>query len=168
MTKGMVYIVIAVAGFLIIGAIVAGCSIKPADNKTCGIKGISISQSHMNFGYCYSFYLREDDGKVIFDAEVRFEEEPYQVILESCEVDSSYMRRLEEIDKTHNISACVNGYKKKPLPFQIMDKTVKTTTVYFKDGTDKSADTNSAYEQELYSFFEEIALKYRKLSANVS
>ena len=76
--KRMVYIIIAVAGFLMAGAIVAGCSIKPADNKTYEISGVSLSQSHMNFNECYSFYLREEDGKVLFDAEVRFEEEPYE------------------------------------------------------------------------------------------
>lgn len=165
--KRMVYIVIVVAGFLMAGAIVAGCSIKPADNKTYEFSGVSLSQSHMNFNECYSFYLREENGKVLFDAEVHFYDEPYEIILESCEVDASYMSKLEEIDKTYRISSYVDKYKKKTSPFQVMDETKNTTTVYFKDGTDKSADTSSDYKQELYNFFEDIALKYQNLSADV-
>ena len=165
--KRMVYIIIAVTTLIVIGSVAVGCSTGSANQNKADIEGVSLSQSHMNFNECYSFYLREENGKVLFDAEVRFEEEPYEIILESCEVDASYMSKLEEIDNTYKISSYVDKYKKKTPPFQVLDETKNTTAVYFKDGTDKSADTSSTYEQELYNFFEDIALKYKNLSANV-
>lgn len=165
--KRMVYIIIAVTTLIVIGSVAVGCSTGSANQNKADIEGVSLSQSHMNFNECYSFYLREENGKVLFDAEVRFYDEPYEIVLESCEVDASYMSKLEEIDKTYGISSYVDKYKKKSLPFQVMDETKNTTTVYFKDGTDKSADTGSDYKQELYSFFEDIARKYHNLSANV-
>lgn len=166
--KRMVYIVIAVAGFLVAGAIVAGCSIKPVDNNTTEINGISLSQSHMEFNHCYSFYLRDDDGKVIFDAEVRIKEEPYQIIIESCEVDSSYMNKVIELCNKKGIVSFVSNHRKKLTPFVAKDKTVNTTTLYFQDHTEKSAETSSEYKEDLYNFFKELAQKYYNRSVTKS
>lgn len=159
--KRMVYIIIAVAAIAISGVIVAGCTVNPPkDNEPKSISGVSLSQQHMNFNYYYSFYIRKDNGKILFDADVRFDEEPYEVVLESCEIEKSDFQGLLSIIEKYGVENYVSRYKKKHLIFDAADKTTKTTTLYFSDGSENSADTGADYEQELYDFFKNLALKY--------
>lgn len=159
--KQMVYIIIAVAAMAISGVIVAGCTVNPPkDNAPKTISGISLSQHHMNFRYYYSFYIRMDNDKILFDADVRFDDEPYEVVLEGCEIEKSDYKSILSIIEKYNIENYVIRYKKKNLPFDVADKTTKTTTLYFTDGSDKSADTSADYEQELYDLFKNLALNY--------
>ncbi|MBQ8796167.1 MAG: hypothetical protein IJZ54_07060 [Clostridia bacterium] len=167
--KRMVYIIIAVAAIAITGAIVAGCAVNPTkNNESKVISGVSLSQQHSDFYYYYSFYLREDSGKILLDADVRFDEEPYEVILEGCEAEKADFQNLLSIIEKYNVEDYVNKYKKKPLPFEAMDKTTMKTTLYYTDGSDKSADTGEDYRQELYDFFKKLALDYhsKAVSAN--
>lgn len=157
--KRMVYIVIAFTGLVVAAVLMAGCAPgkKTADAE---VTGISIYQNHMNFGSCYSFYLREEDGKVLFDAEVRFDKEPYCIILESCEVDNSYIESLRTLDKNQGITKYVSAYKSKPSLFSVSDETVNRTTVYLSDGTEKTADTKYEHIEIIYDFFFELAQEY--------
>ncbi|MBR3972211.1 MAG: hypothetical protein IKJ83_04960 [Ruminococcus sp.] len=158
--KRMVYIVIAVTSLIAAGVIFAGCMGSPAPKNENQLTGLSLSQNHMNFGYCYSFYLREEGEKVLFDAEVRFDEEPYCIILESCEVDKAHMNKLRGLDEKYSITDYVTTHKSNPLLFAADDKTVNKTTVYLSDGTDKSADTKAEHIDVLYDFFFDLAKKY--------
>lgn len=159
--KRMAYIIIAVAAIAISGVIMAGCTVnQPKDNKSKSVSGVSLSQQHMNFNYYYSFYIRRDDDKILFDADVRFDEEPYEIVLEGCEIEKSDFNNVLSIIEKYGVEKYVSRYKKKNLPFNAADKTTKTTTLYFTDGSDKSADTSADYEQELYDFFKNLALNY--------
>lgn len=158
--RRMVYIVIAFTGLIVAGVIFAGCMGNPAPKSEERLIGLSLNQNHMNFGYCYSFYLREEDDKVLFDAEIRFDEEPYCIILESCEVDKTYLNELRSLDEEHSITSYVTTYKKKPSLFEAADKTVNKTTVYLSDGTDESADSKEEHIDVLYGFFFDLAQKY--------
>ena len=163
--KRMVYIIIAVAAIAISGVIVAGCAVNPpTENNSRGISGLSLSQHHMDFSRYYSFYIRNDNGKIIFDADVRMNEEPYEIILEGLEVDSKAFDKMLSINEKYSINNYVLNYKKKNLPFEAKDKPQKKTTIYYTDGTDKSAATGSDYEQELYDFFKDLAIKYYNIS----
>lgn len=157
----MVYIIIAVAAMAISGVIVAGCAVNPPkNNKSKVISGVSLSQQHMNFRYYYSFYIRMDNDKILFDADVRFDEEPYEVVLESCEIEKTDFQSVLSIIEKYGVENYVSRYKKKNLPFNVADKTTKTTTLYFSDGSDNYADTGTDYEQELYDLFKNLALNY--------
>lgn len=163
--KRMVYIIIAVAAIAISGAIMAGCAVNPPkDNEPKSISGVSLSQQHMDFHYYYSFYIRKDNGRILFDADVRIDEEPYEIVLEGCEVEKSDFEEMLSLIEKYNVDDYVNRYKKKSLPFEAADKTTKKTTLYFTDSSDKSAETGSDYEQELYDFFKELSLEYYNLS----
>ncbi|MBQ7810892.1 MAG: hypothetical protein IJ346_08060 [Clostridia bacterium] len=157
--KRMVYIIIAATALLILGSVTVGCSINPSKQTQSDIVGVSLSQSHMNYTYCYSFFLRKEDGKVLFDADVRFEDSA-EIILESCEVEAKYYNQLINFVNNNEVRNYVNSYKKKPSLFQVMDETTNTTTLYFADGTDKSADSGT-YENELCEFFTDLAINYR-------
>lgn len=148
---------------VVLGAFAVGCAPKLNDTKQ-NFVGLSLSQNHMDFTYCYSFFLREEDEKVIFDAQVRFYEEPYEIVLESCEVDKSYMKELRKIAEKYSIVEYVENFKKTKSPFQIMDETVNKTSVYYKDSDDKTADTSSEYEEDLYNFFVNLAKEYASCS----
>ena len=158
--KRMVYIVIAFTGLIVAGVIFAGCAVGPLPKSEERLMGMSFNQNHMNFGYCYSFYLREEDDTVLFDAEVRFDEEPYCIILESCQVDKSELERLRSLDEEYSVTNYVTSYKKKPSLFEASDETVNKTTVYLSDGTDKSADTKDEHIDVLYDFFFDLTKKY--------
>ncbi len=161
--KRMVYTILSITGVLLSVILFVGCGAAPVSKTSSALTGISLSQSHMNFNECYSFYLREEDGKVLFDAEVRLYEEPYTVILESLEVDEEYFTQLLSLDKEHSITDYVRTYKKKKSPVTILDETIVTTTVYLDDGTVKSAKSGS-FSEELYEFFLQIALDYQEFS----
>lgn len=161
--KRMVYIIVSVMTLVVLGAFAVGCAPKSNDTNEDFI-GLSLSQNHMDFTYCYSFFLREEDGKVIFDAQVRFYEEPYEIILESCEVDSLYMKKLCKLEEKYSIVEYVENFKEKKSPFQVMDETVNKTSVYYKNSDDKTADTSSEYEEELYCFFVDLAKEYASCS----
>lgn len=162
--KRMVYFVCAATMLLVLGAFAVGCAPKSAHNTEKDFVGLSLSQNHMDFTYCYSFYLREEDGKVLFDAQVRFYDEPYEIVLESCEVDSSYMKKLKDIEEKYSIVDYVENYKEEKSAAQLMDETVNKTSVYYKDVDVKTADTGADYEDELYDFFVKIAKKYQSKS----
>lgn len=168
--KRMPYIIISVTGILLMTAIFAGCSFVPIKIESKEITGVSLYQGHMNYAQCYSFYLRKEDDKVFFDAQVSVEKENeklYTLVLESCEVDSKYFDELNNFVINEKIAEYVNSYKKKPTLFDAMDKTSNTTTLYFADGTDKSADSGS-YKEDLCKFFTDLALEYQEWSVSVN
>lgn len=167
--KRMEYIIISVAAVAILAVITAGCAVnKPKEKEPKAVSGISLSQHHMNFNYYYSFYIRKDNGKILFDADVRFDEEPFEVVLEGCEVAREAYDKVLEINVKYGIDDYVQRYRKKNLPFEAKDKTEKKTTLYFTDGTDKSADTGEDYEQVLYDFFKNLALEYGNKAVNTT
>lgn len=154
----MVYIIVSTVGILLFVLILAGCTGKLA--KTSEVLGISLSQTHMEYSESYSFFLRkEEDGTVLFNADVRFADEPYEIILENISVDEEYLDKLMELEKNLSIVENIESSKKKSSFIHVPDKTTNKTTVYYTDGSDKTAYTGE-YKEALYEFFTEIALEY--------
>lgn len=160
----MVYIIVSTVGVLIsviIFAVCTGNTEKPSE-----FIGISLSQTHMEHTESYSFFLRkEENGEVLFNSDLRFEDEPYEIILESVSVDKKYFDKLTELEKKFSISEHVKSNNKKTSLIHIPDKTTNTTTVYFTDGSDKTAHTGD-YKAALYDFFKKIALEYTEESVS--
>lgn len=165
--KKMVYILISVTGLLVAGLLISGCGFSVNKEPSPKLTGISITQNHMDFGQCYSFYLREENGKVLFDAEVRFDEEPYTIILEGCEVAPSCIDEIYSLDRENGITDYVNGYKEKTSLFSADDATVNKTTVYFEDGTSKTAHSKDEHIAVLYEYFFELSKEYADKSVYV-
>lgn len=164
--KRMVYVLISVAGVVLALIISTGCTHLRENNEN-SLCGVSLIQNHMEYNRCFSFFLREENGKVLFDAQVHVDEEPYYIILESCEVDRECFTRLINLDKERGIVDNIFKHRHKPSFGTLADKTVVTTTVYFADNTDHSAKT-SIYDEELYRFFLSLAMKYKDESVAVS
>ncbi len=163
--KRMVYILISIAGVVLAIIISTGCN-HILDNNEKQLCGVSLSQNHMEYNRCFSFFLRQEDGKVLFDAQMHIDEEPYSIIIEGLEVDFECFEQLEALDKEQGITENVMNYKSKPTLGTPADKTVVTTTVYFADNTDKSAKS-SVYDEQLYQFFSSLAMKYKGQSVVV-
>ncbi len=157
--KRMVYILISIAGVVLAIIISTGCN-HILDNNEKQLCGVSLSQNHMEYDRCFSFFLRQEEGKVLFDAQVHIDDEPYSIIIEGLEVDSECFEQLATLDKEQGITENVMKYKSKPALGTPADKTVVTTSVYFADNTDKSAKS-SAYDEELYGFFMSLAIQYK-------
>lgn len=157
----MVYFIFALTILVVSGVVIFTLLPKTNNKVKSDFVGLSLSQNHMNFAYCYSFFIREEDGKVVFDAQLRSLNKPYEIVLESCEVDDYYMKKLRRIQQKYSIVEYVEGFKKKKLPFQVLDKTTNTTTVYYEDIESKTADTDSEYKDELYEFFVDLTKKYQ-------
>lgn len=160
--KHMVYILLSVAGVVLAIIICTGCGniFDDNENRLCGV---SLSQNHMEYSRCFSFFLRQEDDKVLFDAQVHIDDEPYSIIIEGFEVDSEFFEQLYTLDKEQEITQNVMKYKSKPSLGTSADKTVVTTTVYFSDNADKSAKS-SIYNEKLYQFFLNLAMKYKDKS----
>ena len=156
--RRMVYIIVSTVGVLLSVIIFAGCTGAPQNNSA--VVGISLSQSHMEYTESYNFFLRkEEKGEVLFDADVRFQEEPYEVILESISIDEKYFDRLMELEKRFSVNEHVKSGAKKQSFLHVPDKTTNTTTVYYADGGDATAKSGE-YKDALYEFFTELALEY--------
>lgn len=133
------------------------------NNKRNQLSGVSLSQRHMNYGNSYSFFLRKENDRVVFNADVRLCEEPYEIILEECLIEDTYFNKLLELENKCNISGYVKSFKKKPSLFQVMDKTENITSVYYSDLADRSASSGE-YKDELYNFFVDLAKIYKDKS----
>ena len=166
--KKMVYIVISVTGILIAGFLFAGCGLSSRKNGPKDLTGVSLVQSHMEFSQCYSFYLREEEGKVLFDAQVRFEDYPYSIVLEGCQVDSSEFVNLRSMSEEYGVADYVAAYKKKPSLFTASDETTNKITVYWSDGSYKTADTDSEHIDVFYDYFFDLAKKYVDESISIN
>ena len=163
--KPMAYVIIAATALVVIGVIVAGCSATPANKEIPPIDGISLSQNHMDYSCCYSFYLREDGEKVLFDADFAIEEEPYRIIVEGFEADASYMDKLRELDSAKGISDYVFNFKEIKSPVEALDATVNKTTVFYADGTIKSAESRPEHIDALYKLFLDLTKEYMNKTA---
>lgn len=163
--KRMVCILISIAGVVLAIIISTGCN-HIFDNNENQLCGVSLSQNHMEYDRCFSFFLRQEQGKVLFDAQMSIDEEPYSIILEGLEVDSECFDQLAALDKEQGITENVMKYRNKPALGTPADKTVVTTAVYFADNTDKSAKS-SVYDEQLYQFFWGLAMKYKDQSVAV-
>lgn len=159
--KRMVYILISVAGVVLAIIITTGCSniIENNDKQLCGV---SLSQNHMEYNRCFSFFLRQEQGKVLFDAQLNIPDE-LSIVLESVEVDSEYFEQLMALDKEQGITENVMKYRSKPVFGVAADKTIVTTTVYFVDNTDRSSKSGT-YNEALYQFFLGLAMEYKEQS----
>ena len=164
--RKMVYIIISVSGLLVVGILCAGCFSENKNPKVL-FSGLSFTQNHMNFSYCYSFYLRAEDDRVLFDADVRFNKQPFSIIIENCEVDNSHLEVLEKLVKENGVFDYVKSYKEKTSLFKPLDATVNKTTIYLSDGTSKTADTKDEHEELLYDFFVDLATIYSDKSVYI-
>lgn len=162
--KRMVYIIVCLSILIVVSATAFGLVGCNSNTEEPELVGMSLSQNHMNYSECYSFYLRQEDDKVLFDAQLNLYEEPYSIVLEGVEVDKANFKKLVKIENKYEIVKYVLKYRKKKLPIQVMDETVNTTSVYFQDNTDKSADTSDDYKQDLYEFFRALTLEHKDFS----
>lgn len=162
--KRMVYVIVCLSILIVVSATAFGLVGCNSNTEEPELVGMSLSQNHMNYSECYSFYLRQEDDKVLFDAQLNLYEEPYSIVLEGVEVDKANFEKLVKLENKYEIVKYVLNYRKKKLPIQVMDETVNTTSVYFQDNTDKSADTSGNYEQDLYEFFRDLTLEYKAFS----
>lgn len=163
----MVYIIFTLTILIVFGAVVF-VFLQNKNNNSDDPKdfvGLSLSQNHINFNNSYSFFLREEDGKIMFDAQLRSPDDlPYEIILESCEVDDCYMEKLREIQKKYAIVRYVDSFKEKKTILRVLDKTSNITSVYYKEIDSKTADTGAEYKEELYNFFVGLTKKYQSYS----
>ena len=162
--KRMVYVIVCLSILIVVSATAFGLVGCNSNTEEPELVGMSLSQNHMNYSECYSFYLRQEDDKVLFDAQLNLYEEPYSIVLEGVEVDKANFEKLVKLENKYEIVKYVLNYRKKKSPIQVMDETVNTTSVYFQDNTDKSADTSGDYKQDLYEFFRDLALEYKASS----
>lgn len=158
----MPYILISTTGLLLAVLLFTGCNSLKNQNADKEVVGISLSQSHMEYTECFSFFLRKENDKVLLDAQVNFYDEP-SIVLESVEVETECFEQLKAYDKEHGISKSVIESKTKSTFLKPTDDTVVTTTVYFDDGTDKSAKSG-VFDEGLYDFFLEITMEYKERS----
>ncbi|MBQ9743320.1 MAG: hypothetical protein IJV88_06605 [Ruminococcus sp.] len=162
----MPYFLVSFIGLLLAIIISAGYRYPSDFNDQNRITGVSLSQRHMDYGACYSFFLRNEDGEVVFDADVRLDNEPYEIVIEGCLVDEECFEELMELIEKCDIVEYVKHHKNKSTVFQVMDETENTTTIYFADETDKFADSGD-YKDELYDFFVDLAMIYKDRSVTI-
>lgn len=138
-----------------------GCNrnpIKPEGELT----SISISQSHMDSTYCYSFWARVENNSYLLDAEcfiVDYDNNDFEEInLTDTQITQEDFRRFSELDKEYGFCSNIKTERKNN-KFFILDETVTGFSV--KYGEDSfNIETNGECFEAVNELFFQLAEKY--------
>ena len=138
-----------------------GCSHK-AVRPDGELTSISISQSHMDSTYCYSFWARVENNSYLLDAEcfiVDYDNNDCEEInLTDTQITQEDFRRFSELDKEYGFCSNIKKERKNN-KFFILDETVTGFSV--KYGEDSfNIETNGECFEAVNELFFQLAEKY--------
>ncbi|MGN1134282.1 MAG: hypothetical protein ACI4RN_07500 [Oscillospiraceae bacterium] len=141
-----------------------GCGNKPkykGQHSVSEITRISMSCSHMDYNYGYSFQLFREGNQWMFDAHCCTDNFEKETEFYSKQVSSTDIDTLFEILERNNTISYIETYKKpkKLLKFQVMDETVYGFCLSFSDGSSYNTDSAGSAISELQEFFYSLAEK---------
>lgn len=129
-----------------------------AQHEASDITTVSLFCSHMDFNYCYSFYVYKEDDVWLFDASCFTNSFTDQTEFESRKIlDEDVEAMLDIIEQNGMIVYAENYVKPEDSPYMIMDETKYSFGLRFSDGN--SYMTSSA-QGKLEDLFYSLAEKY--------
>lgn len=137
-----------------------GCGKTPA--KPDGeLNSISISQSHMDSTYCYSFGIREENGLYLFDAECAIVDnhEYSEVNFTDKEISQKEFEGFRKLDEKYDFLSLIKPKEEKKDKFFILDETISHFTVKYGEDVYSLYPGGYCYSEVQESFFA-LAKKY--------
>ena len=138
-----------------------GCtknSVKP-DNE---LTSVSISQSHMDRTYCYSFDIQKKNDTYTLNACCMLEkgDNDYKdVELENVSITEEEYKEFEEFDKKYDFLSLLKPNKKKKNIFFALDETITNFSVSYGDESFSLYTGGDCYNEACQYFFA-LAKKY--------
>lgn len=140
-----------------------GCANNPA--KPDGeLTSISISQSHMDSTYCYSFDVQKKGETYTLNAScvLRKGDNDYEdVELENVSITEDEFAQFEELDKKYDFFSLRKPNKKEENRYFILDETITNYSVSYGDESFSLYTSGDCYN-EVYDCFVALAEKYSK------
>lgn len=138
-----------------------GCTKNP-ERPEGELTSISISQSHMDSTYCYSFWARVENNSYLLDAEcfiVDYDNNDFEEInLTDTQITQEDFRYFSELDKEYGFCSNIKTERKNN-KFFILDETVTGFSV--KYGEDSfNIETNGECFNAVNELFFQLAEKY--------
>lgn len=138
-----------------------GCNRNPIKPKG-ELTSISISQSHMDSTYCYSFWARVENNSYLLDAEcfiVDYDNNDFEEInLTDTQITQEDFRHFSEFDKEYGFCSNIKTERKNN-KFFILDETATGFSV--KYGEDSfNIETNGECFEAVNELFFQLAEKY--------
>lgn len=128
---------------------------KPASHTIEEISAVSISCSHMDHSYGYSFWLRREENRWLFDASCFTHDYEEETVFENREADAGNIAALLGIlDQRDSIAYAENYKKPRRSPFFVLDETTYVFCLTFSDG---SRYVTYDPQNELEEFFYRLA-----------
>lgn len=141
-----------------------GCSgkAKSPSRPNEQLSSVSISQSHMDRTYCYSFWAREQNGSYLLDAEcliVDYDNNDCKEInLTDTAITEEEFQQFAELDSKYDFSGHIKARRKKNI-FFACDETI--TNFFVKYGEEGlNVETNGECFKAVNELFFQLAEKY--------
>lgn len=129
-----------------------------AQHEASDITAVSLFSSHMDFNYCYSFYIHKKEDVWLFDAECFTYDHAVQTVFENFELLSEDVEALLEIIERENMISYVENYVKPDnSPYELVDATTYSFSLDFSDG---NSYLTSGCQRALEDLFYSLAEKY--------
>lgn len=123
---------------------------------------LSLSGGHMTRDSFYSYYLREKDSQVLFDANCWVDGR--EITLESATATQENMEELRALCETYNLARRQQTYRKpdpNARPF-LRDAPMRRLSVRWENDAQLSAGIDFGNLDDLLVFFEELAIEISK------
>lgn len=134
-----------------------GCK-KTPDYTADDIRVVSVSCSHMDFCFGYSFSLTLSENGALLSAECFTDWESERVEIEDIPISKEDADSLIDIIRDGDLISKLKAYKKPKRIFQAQDETVYNSYIEFSDGEHISASMLAS--SELTECFYGLAEKY--------
>lgn len=152
-------------GIMSFGASLFGCSEKPktTERPTEKLSSISISQSHMDRTYCYSFLARQENDSYLLNAEcliVDYDNNDCEEInLTDTPISEEDFSRFSALDSQYDFYSHLKPVKNEKSEIFVCDETV--TNFYVKYGEVAfSVYPSGELYRAVNEYFFELAQKY--------
>ena len=141
-----------------------GCSHHPVRSDG-ELTSISISQSHMDRTYCYSFCAREENNAYLLDADcmiVDYDNDEYtEINFSETAISEEDFQQFAELDKKYDFFSLLKPNKEKKSIFFALDETITSFQVKYGDES-LSLNTSGDCYTEARKYFFALAEKYNK------
>lgn len=132
---------------------------KSPDYTADDVRSASLSCGHMDYSFCYSFFLRKKDNIWLLDADYAENTEAARTEYEDRKTDDTDVEKLLCIIRDNDLIKKMQLYRKPKKRIVIQDETTYTTGLCFTDG--KTLCVPTLISKDFETEFRHLAEKYK-------
>lgn len=139
---------------------------KQTNFSSDAVRSLSVSRGHMDYSFCYSFYLRKGETGWLLDADFALGAGQPHIEYEARPVTETDASELLKTAREQEIASRIRRYKKPKTKVFVSDETTHYTSLGFENGETLGAAVFSG--KDLESLFFRLAEKYADASSQQS